>query len=256
MLLFLDYDGTLADFAPTPEDVSPDPQVVDLLRRLAAHPSLEVAVISGRRLSHLRELVPVEGCTLAGTYGIERLTSEGEQVERLQMEAIRPLLDRLKPRWEQVIAGQPGMYLEDKGWSLALHARFAGEEAARQAVEAARREAGQLIDLENPQGLFRQHGGPRFYEICPAIADKGQVVQDLLEKSPWPGALPIFLGDDYNDEQAFKVVNAHGGLTILIARQPRPSAASFRLESPQAARRWLEQLLDSLPPARPSVKDL
>ena len=50
--LFLDYDGTLADFAPTPEHVDPDPQLVDLLSRLAQHPGLRVAVVSGRRLSH------------------------------------------------------------------------------------------------------------------------------------------------------------------------------------------------------------
>ena len=72
--LFLDYDGTLADFAPTPEHVNPDPELVDLIERLARHPRFRVAVVSGRRLSHVQKLVPVPGVLLAGTYGIELQT--------------------------------------------------------------------------------------------------------------------------------------------------------------------------------------
>lgn len=75
--LFLDYDGTLADLAPTPEHVNPDPDVVDLLTRLAQHPAIRVTVISGRRLSHVETLVPVPGVLLAGTYGIELRTAGG-----------------------------------------------------------------------------------------------------------------------------------------------------------------------------------
>ena len=63
--LFLDYDGTLADFAPTPEHVNPDPEVVDLIGRLQREPGFRVAVVSGRRLSHVQELVPVPGVLLA-----------------------------------------------------------------------------------------------------------------------------------------------------------------------------------------------
>jgi trehalose 6-phosphate phosphatase len=69
--LFLDYDGTLAEFAPTPEHVDPDPDLIELLNRLAGQARLRIAVISGRRLSHVQSLVPVPGVLLAGTYGVE-----------------------------------------------------------------------------------------------------------------------------------------------------------------------------------------
>ena len=97
--LFLDYDGTLADFAPTPEHVQPDPAVVDLLSRFVDEPRIRMAVVSGRRLSHVRSLLPVPGVLLAGTYGIELQTPEGERIDRLAYETIRPALDALKPRW-------------------------------------------------------------------------------------------------------------------------------------------------------------
>ncbi|HSR29324.1 MAG TPA: trehalose-phosphatase, partial [Anaerolineae bacterium] len=69
--LFLDYDGTLANFASTPEHVNPDPELVDLLARLVNQPRFRLAVVSGRRLGHVQKLVPVPGILLAGTYGIE-----------------------------------------------------------------------------------------------------------------------------------------------------------------------------------------
>ena len=132
--LFLDYDGTLADFAPTPEHVNPDPELVDLIGRLARHPRFRVAVVSGRRLGHVQKLVPVPGVLLAGTYGVELQTPEGERIDRLDYDRVRPTLDALKPRWAALIAGRQGFFLEDKGWALALHARFAAEDEADQAA--------------------------------------------------------------------------------------------------------------------------
>ena len=72
--LFLDYDGTLAEFAPTPDDILPDPEVIEILTGLRDHPDIWVAVVSGRRLDHIRALLPIPGILLTGTYGIEALT--------------------------------------------------------------------------------------------------------------------------------------------------------------------------------------
>jgi trehalose 6-phosphate phosphatase len=102
--LLLDYDGTLADFVPTPAHVDPDPEVVGLLTRLVRHPRIRVAVISGRQLAHVEALVPIQGILLAGTYGIELRTPGGERIDRLEHDAIRPVLDAIKPRWRELIA--------------------------------------------------------------------------------------------------------------------------------------------------------
>jgi trehalose 6-phosphate phosphatase len=236
--LFLDYDGTLADFAPTPEHVNPDPGLVDLLARLADHPRFRVSVVSGRRLGHVEKLVPVAGVLLAGTYGVELRLPDGKRIDRVSYDSVRPSLEAVKPQWAALIDGREGFFLEDKGWALALHARFAEEGEAQDVLTAARTIAGEV-----PSDLFRVLGGPRFLEIGPRLAHKGRTVDYLLARYPWPGALPVYLGDDDKDEEAFGVVKAHAGIAILVSREPRETRADGRLESPQTARRWLEHFL-------------
>jgi trehalose 6-phosphate phosphatase len=236
--LFLDYDGTLADFAPTPEHVDPDPELIGLLTGLARHPRIRMAVISGRRLSHVEVLVPVPGIFLAGTYGIELRTSEGERINRVEYEAIRPTLNAIKPRWLHLIADRESFFLEDKGWALALHARFADDDKAEEVLAAARSKATEISN----SSLFRLLGGHKFLEIGPRLAHKGQAVDYLLNQYPWTGALPVYLGDDDKDEEAFGVIKARGGIGILVAPESQKTKADYRLESPQAARHWLETL--------------
>jgi trehalose 6-phosphate phosphatase len=239
--LFLDYDGTLAGFAPTPEHVEPDPELLDLIGRLVREPRLRVAVVSGRRLDHVRRLVPVPGVLLAGTYGVELQLPDGQRQDRLDYEGVRPVLEALKPRWAALIAGRQGFFLEDKGWALALHARFAAEEEAEAVLGEARRLAGEALAR---QPDFRLLGGHKFLETGPRLAHKGRTVEYLLDRYPWPGALPVYLGDDDKDEEAFGAIQARGGIALVVAAEPRETRADLRLESPQAARRWLEGLLD------------
>jgi trehalose-phosphatase len=236
--LFLDYDGTLADFAPTPEHVDLDLEVIDVLTRLVQQPDIRIAVVSGRQLGQVRLLLPVPGVLLAGTYGIELQTPSGRRIERVSSDTIRPVLDDLKPRWERLIAGREGFFLEDKYWALALHARFAEDGQANMVLEEARRVAADAASA----GPLRLLGGHKFLEIGPRLANKGQTVTYLLDHYPWPGALPVYLGDDDKDEEAFGVIKARGGIAILVAREPRNTQADCRLESPQAARHWLQTL--------------
>lgn len=236
--LFLDYDGTLAGFAPTPEHVNLDLEVVELLTRLVQHARIRIAVVSGRRLGHVQSLLPVPGALLAGTYGIELQTPEGKQINRVARDTIRPALEALKPQWEHLIAGCEGFFLEDKYWTLALHARFADDSEAERVLAAARRLASEAVS----SGPFRLVGGHKFLEISPRLAHKGRTVEYLLENYPWPGALPLYLGDDDKDEDAFGVIKARGGIAVVVAREPRDTQADFRLESPQVVRRWLKTL--------------
>ena len=239
--LFLDYDGTLADFAPTPEHVSPDPEIIGLLDGLVQYPHIRVAVISGRRLAHVEALVPVPGILLAGTYGVELRTPEGERINRVEKGTIRLVLNALMPRWLQLIAGREGFALEDKYWALALHARFADNDEAEEVLATARRMAAGATVGGSP-GRLCLLDGHKFLEIGPQLAHKGRTVGYLLGRYPWPRALPLYLGDDDKDEEAFGVIKARGGIAILVSPEPRKTKADFRLASPQAARHWLATL--------------
>lgn len=235
--LFLDYDGTLAGFAPTPDDILPDPELINLLTRLQQRPDTRLTVISGRRLAHVRALLPTPGLLLAGSYGIEYLSENGEQINRLDYAAIRPHLEKLKPQWAEIIAGRSGYYLEDKGWTLAIHARYADDHEARQLLEHARQAGSAAL----PAHIFHLLGGEKFLEIGPHIADKGQTIAYLLEKYPWPEALLVCVGDDDKDEKAFAQINQRGGIAILVSKTPRQTHAALRLETPASVRQWLKE---------------
>ena len=240
--LFLDYDGTLAEFAPTPDDILPDPSLIYLLGKLRSHPSIQVSVISGRRLSHIHALLPIEGILLAGTYGIEILTPVGKRVNRLDFHQIRPTLEAIKPLWEKLIISHKGFYLEDKGWSLALHARYAEPEFAEEIIDQAKSIAKpSLAD----KALFRILGGNKFLEVAPRLANKGYAIEYLLTEDPLKGALSIFIGDDDKDEEAFDVILNNRGVAIKVSPHACETRAQLRLESTEIVRQWLNTLLQS-----------
>jgi len=239
---FLDYDGTLADFAPTPDDVNPDPELITLLQDFAKHPKIKLAIISGRRLGHIEKLVPIPGIWLAGSYGLEMRSPSGKQIHRAVYETIRPQLEQLKPQWDHLISSKEGFYLEDKGWSLALHARFANDVVAKQILVQARALAEQICS----DGKFQLLGGHKFLEIAPQEADKGNTITFLLEQDHSKSPFPVYLGDDDKDERAFPVVQKYGGLAGCVCNSNRSTCADFRLDSPQHTRKWLRDYLRQL----------
>ncbi|MEJ2263359.1 MAG: trehalose-phosphatase [Anaerolineales bacterium] len=248
--LFLDYDGTLAEFAPTPDHVEPRAEVLEVVNELVALSNIRVTVISGRRLSHVKSLLPIEGIMLAGTYGVELQTSTGRQINRLDFNSIRPTLDRIKPAWSLQIFDKQGFYLEDKGWSLAIHAKDAKDNEAAAVLSRAR----QIAEKSADKADFRILGGHKFLEIGPTIANKGKAVEYLIAQYPWPGALCFYIGDDDKDEEAFGTVHDHGGFAAVVAADNRESQADCRLRSPQEARQWLHDLTGSLGSVADSAK--
>jgi trehalose-phosphatase len=242
--LFLDYDGTLAEFAPTPDHVLPDQELRDLVGRLAARPATRVAIISGRRLGHIQALLPLPGVLLAGTYGVELQLPDGSRVDRVSWDSVRPTLEALMPVWAELIDQRPGYYLEDKGWAIALHGRRAEDGQADQVLAEAR-ELAEASIARAPAGRFRLLGGDKFLELGPVQANKGLTLRYLMEAHSWPDACPLYLGDDDKDEEAFEVIKEHGGLAVVVAAEPRPTYADCLLPSPQAVRAFLGQLAAS-----------
>jgi trehalose 6-phosphate phosphatase len=241
--LFLDYDGTLVEFTRTPDIIKPDPKLIDLIKRLAGKSRIRVAIVSGRRLRDLQMLMPVPGIFICGTYGIELQTPQGERIQREDYALVRPYLERLKPLWEEIVDGHRGFYLEDKGWSLALHARFTPEKEATRIISAIQ----QSLDQDLITDEYRLIKYKKFLEVSSAKAHKGQAVTFLLNSFPMPGARLVYIGDDANDAEAFETIHANGGMAISVAQYfgyIRSTGGDFVLKSPKAVRRWLENLVD------------
>jgi trehalose 6-phosphate phosphatase len=240
--LFLDYDGTLEEFAPSPFDIYPNPEIIQILEKLAARSNIRITVLSGRSLEHIRQLVPVRGIFLAGSYGIELLTPAQETIHRLKFEAIRPLLEEIKPGWAELIRGKRGFFLEDKGWTLAIHARFADDLETEQVIRNARETDG----LSSLLPHFRIVGGHKFLEIAPRMASKGEAVTHLLQMYPFANAQLLYIGDDDKDEEAFPVIHARGGLTVKVlqpSQWSQPSEANMYFANPGETLEWLKELV-------------
>ena len=238
--LFLDYDGTLANFAPTPDDIIPEPDLISLISEIAANPRFRVTVLSGRKLDHICKLVPVKNTFRAGTYGIELILPDGSRLDRLEYHRIRPILEGLKPVWMGVIALREEFYLEDKGWTLAIHAKYAADDIARQVLAQAK--AATLVQL--PANEFVLLEGEKFLEVKPELASKFESVEYLMKRYPFEDdALLVYLGDDKQDEIAFQAVHRRDGVNVLVNPRSSTSCADIHLNSPAQARSWLRSLL-------------
>lgn len=228
--LFLDLDGTLLEIAPRPELVRVPRELPALLARLAAHRDGALAVVSGRRLADVDGLLAPWRGAAAALHGSERRRGDGSLAQPQDAEAAASL-QALRPRLRQAAAQLPGVWLEDKGETLALHYRAAPEREAELRDLAARlvAEAGDRLRLI---------AGKMVVELQPRHHNKGAAIAAFLAEPPFRGRLPVFVGDDTTDEDGFREVNRHGGLSIRVG-PPAATAAACELPSVGAALDWL-----------------
>ena len=224
---FLDVDGTLIDIAETPDAVNVDSELLELIERLNRASGGAVALISGRSISDLESHLGSLRLPLSGQHGMERRDATG----RLWMHAAPPAAKyAIKEQLAPALLRHPGLILEDKGLTLALHYRRSPHLAAY-----AHRLMRQLADTAG--GGLEVQSGKRVAEIKPAGIDKGTAVAEYLNESPFKGRRPVFIGDDCNDEHGFAEVNRVNGVSVKVGRGG--SCAHFRLADVAAVRRWL-----------------
>ncbi len=238
--LFLDYDGTLVPIAPTPDQARPTPSLRNLLTHLAQIPVFRVVILSGRPLASLQAMLPETGLTLAGLYGLAIQWPDATTTLRFKSAQLRPLVERVLADWAAVIGRRPGFFVEDKGAAVTLHADFAGSEDAEIVLPLARRAAEQRAHGND----FRVLSGQRFLDFIPIQAHKGKSVAWFLNGGIFPDALPIYFGDDENDEAAFPVIQQRNGQTIGVGSSRLASANEY-LSSPAEVQAWLELLTRS-----------
>ncbi|MEO6292462.1 MAG: trehalose-phosphatase [Burkholderiaceae bacterium] len=228
---FLDVDGTLIHIADTPQAVVVDQPLLDLIASLNRASGGAVALVSGRMISDLQNLLGMSQLPLAGLHGLERRDSTG----RLWIHAAPPAAKAaIKEALAPLLAKHRGLLLEDKGLTLALHYRREPQLAAYVHQFMA-----QMLLLAGP-GLELQRG-KRVVEIKPAGIDKGTAVAEYLQEPPFRGRRPVFIGDDLNDEHAFAVVNKLAGISIKVGQGP--SCARYHLRDVLAVHQWLGNAL-------------
>lgn len=227
--LFLDVDGTLLELADSPGGVAVDAALLPLLEDLRLAAGGAVALVSGRTIQNLDQLLGTVHMPAAGLHGCERRDASG--VMHVAPVAVEQLAD-VRAGLQRLAARHPGLLLEDKGAGLALHFL-----KARELEHELRAEVALLAAPLVPRfGLIDGHC---VIEVKPAAHTKDSAVTEFMAESPFRGRVPIFIGDDQTDYGGFAAVRRFDGLAIAVG--PRVKS-EWWLPGPVAVRQWLELL--------------
>jgi len=223
--LFLDFDGTLVDFADRPDTIEIDDSLRALLRALSRKLGGRVAVISGRSLEDLAAHLAIVDLPIAGSHGLETRDSGGILSRCERPAGLDAVIGAVAD-----FARRRGLVAEPKPSGIALHFRNRPQDRAAAA--------------EFVEGLAAQHGltvqqGAMVVELRPSGPNKGSIVRQFMAQPPFTCGRPVVIGDDLTDEHAFAAGIDLGGTGILVG-EPRPTKAPFRLPSVSAVRKWLE----------------
>jgi len=221
---FFDFDGTLAEIVPTPEEAGLKPIARHVIMELAA--KFPIGIISGRKLNELRKLVGIKGIFYSGNHGVE---IEGPGVKFVEPNSakssgyiislgqkIRKALSQYHPR------------INLKKYSVSIHYRTVDPAKVKQLLA----ELDKIISGPVCAGRIDVFHGKKVVEIkAPVDWDKGKAIELILKKIGKQGT-PVFFGDDTTDEYGFKKVNELNGLSVFVGKRQRRTAAKYRTGSP------------------------
>lgn len=239
--LFLDYDGTLTPLVKHPSQARLSAGVKRLLRRLAALPGVWVALVSGRALEDLQRMVKLEGLCYVGNHGLEL---EGAEMRYVNPAARRcePILRRIAAALRPRVRRIRGAWLENKKFTLSVHYR----RVAPSEKMLVRNEFYGVVRPYQEKGQAWATAGKEVLEVRPPVRwDKGTMVRWLLaRREAMTGAevLPVYVGDDVTDEDAFGALRRRG-ITVAVGPANHLTEAAYVVKSPSEVKRFLALIL-------------
>ena len=242
-MLMLDFDGTLTPIVDTPERAKLHEQTKELLKSLVRSRSFTVAIVSGRTINDLRSRVAVPGVIYAGNHGLE-IEGPGLNFVHPITDEIRPVLRIMGLVLKKTLGAIRGVIVEDKGLTLSIHYRLVDGEKAYEVKDIIR----DTIGIAEILGKVTTTSGKKVHEIRPNVAwDKGKAVKYIMRQYGKRGGssrlLPMYLGDDLTDEDAFRVIESYGGVAVYVGGEYNISNASFYLNSSDEVAQLIKKLL-------------
>jgi len=227
--LFLDFDGTLVDIAPTPDSIEPPADLGQLLDALLERHEGAVAIVSGRDVSVLRRYLPDFSGGFVGGHGSQIMMPDGSLVTAA-VDAHR--LSALQSAARAFTLAERGLRLEEKGTGVVVHFRTHPELEEKVAAF--------MRGLVNNDPEFTCRQAKMAYEITPHSVSKADGIQKLCELAPFAGRPMLFAGDDQTDESGFEFVNGSEGISIRVGRGQ--TAAKYHCDEPETFRAFLRGL--------------
>jgi trehalose-phosphatase len=227
--VFLDYDGTLSPIAPRPELATLPEETKEVVRRLSER--YPVAILSGRDREDVASMVGLDGIAYAGSHGYD-IAGPGFQHE--VGEGIPETIDSATRELKRELEDLGGVIVEPKRFAISIHFRLAQDKDVP-VIEKTVDE----VAARHPS--LRKGHGKKLFELRPNLDwDKGKALLWILEAMDLDRTVPLYLGDDITDEDAFRVVE----IGILVAEEPRETMASYSLRDPDEVRRFLGWLAE------------
>jgi trehalose 6-phosphate phosphatase len=231
---FLDVDGTLIELAQRPDAVHVPAGLRCMMDELYRSCNGALAVVSGRSLDDLDGLLRMPGLPMAGQHGLEWRSAD----RQLHQQALMPsVMQEVHALLAPLLMRHPGLLLEFKGASLAVHYRLAprlGVWLQRTLTQWLESPAVAPHQLEILRGKY-------VLEVRPRGHDKGSAIAAFMREAPFDGRRPVFVGDDVTDEHGFAMVNGMQGLSVKVGRGT--TSAAYRLPNVQAVHAWLGDMV-------------
>lgn len=240
--VFFDFDGTLSDIVDDPDAAGLAPGAAEALLLLSAE--CPVAVLSGRDLADVRQRVALPGIWYAGSHGFELIGPDGEHHQNDAAASAIPVLEEAAGELRRRLGTITGVALEHKRFGVAVHYRNAARDQVGEVLSAVRG-AGRHTGL-------RVTTGREVIELRPDIDwDKGETLRWVVDQIREDGSgplLPVYLGDDITDEDAFDAVRDDGVGIVVRHRDDgdRGTAARFALDSPARVSEFTRRLAQQI----------
>ena len=231
--LFLDFDGTLTDIAPRPDAVVIADELPRLLVQLHQQLGGALAVITGRAQDDIEPMLEPLRTFLPAAFEHGAVRRGANQALTV---APPPSLDRARAAAQSLADRHPGLIVENKRGSVALHFRLAPALAST-CVTA-------MSEVARLDASLQLLHGKAVVEVKSARVGKGLAIEAFMAEAPFLGRLPVFIGDDVTDEPAFITVQRMGGDGVKVGLGE--TAATHRIDNPTTLRQWLQQSLHQL----------
>jgi trehalose-phosphatase len=233
LLLFLDFDGTLAPIVERPELAVLPSSVRGVLKNLQKLPWMGLSFVSGRSLENLKSRVALEGAVYAGNHGLE-IEGPGIRFDHPHALRLSGALGEITDRIASRAATLDGVEIEKKGLTTSVHFRGASAATRRWLLWLLR----ELVPSDDKRFVWKE--GLLVYELRPCVAwNKGHAIRWIRNQLGMAAALPVILGDDLTDEDAFVAFDD----AVSICVNPRvATAANYSLRDPEEVEEFLTWL--------------
>lgn len=247
LVFFLDYDGTLCPIMADPDRAIICDDTRDAVRALSKR--YTTAIVSGRSLAKVRSLVAIDHLIYAGSHGFDIQGPAGTPTQHTVGAEVRPALEAVgRYLNENVLSKYPASTLEDNKYSMSVHFRNCPAHVSITSLEAD-------VDAAAARYGLRKTHGKKVFELRPKLNwHKGKAVEYLLEvlQLSDPTVLPVYIGDDVTDEDAFRALSRRGGVSVVVEGSEeahnRVTAANCRLEDTHEVHQFLTHFADAPSP--------